>query len=101
MIKLDFIRRADQIFSVLTYKQLILFTILTQWQNSKKINFIFQYLKIIFKNNTIDKDEELKETIQKIEENIKKGIQKRCNDNPDNETIKKQTDYYNKLMDFN
>lgn len=61
----------------------------------------FENYKIIFKNNTIDKDEELKETIQKIEENIKKGIQKRCNDNPDNETIKKQTDYYNKLMDFN
>jgi len=52
---LDFIRLADHIFSVLTYKQLILFTILTQWQNSKKINFTFQYLKIIFKNNLCTK----------------------------------------------
>jgi len=46
---LDFIRLADHIFSVLTYKQLILFTILTQWQNSKKLTLYFNILKLFLK----------------------------------------------------
>jgi hypothetical protein len=60
----------------------------------------FENYKIIFKENTISNDNDLNKCIATIEDKIKKEIGERLLDNPNNEVIKKQTDYYNILMNF-